>query len=682
MKIRNLLPMSVSLVAMLAQTPAGANGNWPREIDTGSFHLVIYQPQVDRWEGNRIDARSAVMVTQRGDPKEIFGTVSMEARTEVDRVARMVSFEDVSIKKADFPTAAALEPTLERAVRASAGNWPRTVSLDRLLADVSINQAETKTEAVTLKNDPPRIYFSKTPAVLILIDGDPVYRLVQGTFYQRVVNTPALILLDPGQNKFYLDGGAYWMTSLTLTGTWTPATNPPPDLESVKEQLTKDEEREPSEAGTAAAVATKPPEVIVSTTPAELIETRGNPAFAPIPKTSLLWVTNSDNDIFMDTKSQQYYVLLEGRWFRAGSLDGGWTWMAGEKLPRDFKAISPDSPYGHVLASIPGTEQAREAVIANQVPQTATVKRSEAKPSIHYDGEPIFQPIEGTSMEYAVNTSSEVVHASGRYYAVEHGVWFVADAPQGPWAVADMVPAEIYTIPPSNPLYHLRYVYVYGSTPDYVYAGYTPGYMGAFLSDGVVVFGTGWAYPGWCGDFWPYYCYGWPWTWGLGFEFSYWGAGWFWRPVGEFWWYHNTPVSHRVFYEHWNPQWTTANRAWIQGNVNAYSHWNGNGVVARNFEGVRAAGAAGRPDVYAGHDGAVYEHRDDGWYQRGSTGAWQKIPANPQLERQRQSRSLGTSREQEFQNRGQSPGIPRTVAPPRMAAPARPAAPAHGGRGH
>jgi hypothetical protein len=89
-------------------------------------------------------------------------------------------------------------------------------------------------------------------------------------------------------------------------------------------------------------------------------------------------------------------------------------------------------------------------------------------------------------MEYAINTSAEVVHASGRYYAVQHGVWFVADSPLGPWAVADMIPAEIYTIPPSCPLYHLRYVYVYGATPDYVYVGYTPGYMGAFISDVVV----------------------------------------------------------------------------------------------------------------------------------------------------------------------------------------------------
>jgi hypothetical protein len=306
-------------------------------------------------------------------------------------------------------------------------------------------------------------------------------------------------------------------------------------------------------------------------------------------------------------------------------------------------------------------------VIANQIPQTATVRRSEAKLEVHYDGTPQFRPIEGTSMEYAINTSSEVIHAEGRYYAVQHGIWFTADSPLGPWAVADMIPAVIYTIPPDSPLYHVRYVHVYGATPEFVYMGYTPGYLGAFVSGGVVVFGTGWWYPGiLCGDYW---C-GWPWTWGLGFEFSYWGGGWFWRPVGYYWWYHSTPITHRLFYEHWNPHWGTANQAWIRGNVNAYSHWGGNAVVTRTFEPHGTAlpqGRGARPDLYAGRDGQLYQHRSDGWYQRNSSGQWQKTPANPGLEQQRQSRSLGKSRQREFESRGQSPGIPRTMAPPRLA---------------
>lgn len=515
MKPQFLLTLScLSLSVLAVQTPINGDGDWPQEIDSGGIHMVIYQPQVDSWKDNLIQARSAVIVTRREDPTEIFGIVSIDARTEVDRETRLVIFEDIAIKETNFPSAASLQPALLKAVRDSVPNWPRTVSLDRLLADLAITQAETKTEAVPLKNGPPKIILSKGPAVLILIDGDPAYRPVVGARYLRVVNTPALLLFDAAAGRFYLDGGRWWMTAGSIKGPWTAATaDLPMDLDGVKQQLTQNEEQEPGAQTAATTPAGNPPAVFVSTVPAELLIMRGEPTYAPIPNTNLLYVTNSDSDIFMDTKTQQYYTVLAGRWYRAKALEGTWEWVPGAQVPPDFARISPESPKGHVLASIPGTEQARESVIANEIPQTATVRRSEATLKVAYGGPPRFEPIEGTPMEYAVNTSSEVIHAEGQYYAVEHGIWFVADSPLGPWAVADMIPAVIYTIPPSSPLYHSRYVRVYGADPEYVYEGYTPGYLGAFDYDGVVVFGTGWWYPGMmCGDFW---C-GWPWTWGSG----------------------------------------------------------------------------------------------------------------------------------------------------------------------
>ena len=656
---------------------APVDGNWPREINSGDIRLVLYQPQIDDWRNNRVEARSAVIVTRREDPTPIYGAVAITARTEVDRENRLVFFEDISVRDANFPSAESLQPALLKAIRNSLPDWPRTVSLDRVLADLAITQAETKAESVRLKNDPPQIIFSKQPAVLILIDGEPVFQPLEGTRYKRVVNTPALLLYDTTEETFYLDGGQWWMVATNLKGTWTAAMSSQPELDAIKQDLTKDEEKQPG-ASAAPAVGTYPPAVYVSTVPAELLVTRGEPMWAPLGRTSLLYITNADGDIFTDTRKQQFYTLLAGRWFRAASLQGPWEWTPGEQLPHDFATISPASPKGHVLASVPGTEQAREAVIANQVPQTATVRRDQAKLQVRYRGDPEFRPIEGTPMEYAVNTSSEVILAEGRYYAVEHGIWFVADAATGPWAVADMIPAVTYTIPPSSPLFHVRYAYVYGATPEYVYVGYTPGYLGAFVSDGVVVFGTGWWYPGvMCGDYW---C-GWPWTWGLGFEFSYWGGGWFWTPVGHYWWYHEFPGVHRVFIEHRNPGWhsRTPAQGWIRGNVNTYSHWGGNAVVSRNFEprGLPSQGVAGsRPDLYAGRDGQVYERRNEGWYQQNGKGQWQKAPANPGLQQQQQSRTLGQSRQGEFERRGQSPGIPRTVAPPRMSAP--PPASPHG----
>ena len=218
-------------------------------------------------------------------------------------------------------------------------------------------------------------------------------------------------------------------------------------------------------------------------------------------------------------------MLIAGRWYQSKSTSGPWASIAGSMLPKDFTKIPPEHPKAAVLVSVPGTEQAKEAVIANQIPQTAEVKRNQAKVNVTYDGAPQFQPIVGTQLQYAVNTSFDVLLFSGRYYCAYNGIWFTSPVAVGPWVVADTIPPEIYSIPPSNPLYHDRFIYDYGSTPDSVYVGYTPGYLGAYVWDDTVVFGTGWWYPGWEGDYW----YGWPWTWGFGFDFGYFGGGWIWR---------------------------------------------------------------------------------------------------------------------------------------------------------
>ncbi len=140
-------------------------------------------------------------------------------------------------------------------------------------------------------------------------------------------------------------------------------------------------------------------------TPAELLLSQGQPELVPIPGTTLLYVSNSGNDIFMDTSSQMYYVLAAGRWFVSNTLQNGdWSYVPGSSLPADFAKIPPSNPKASVLVSVPGTPQAKEAVIANQIPQTAAISRNAAKLQVNYHGAPDFQPIPDTALTYAVNT--------------------------------------------------------------------------------------------------------------------------------------------------------------------------------------------------------------------------------------------------------------------------------------
>jgi hypothetical protein len=261
------------------------------------------------------------------------------------------------------------------------------------------------------------------------------------------------------------------------------------------------------------------PVVLVVFGPAELIETRGVPKYNLIPGTGLEYVINTSGNIFRF--SAAYYILISGRWFQAATLDGPWTFVNATEMPSDFAKIPTDNPKATVLASVPGTPQSKEALIANSIPQTATITRSEAKITVQYDGEAKFVPIQGTSIRYAENTSAAVIKvADDNYYCVEAGVWFKAQSPQGPWIVADTVPKQIYGIPPNSPLYYVTYAKVYGSTPEVVYVGYTPGYYGTVVSATTmtVVYGTGWYYPPYISStMWS----SWPYTYGVGAGFTY-----------------------------------------------------------------------------------------------------------------------------------------------------------------
>ena len=68
---------------------------------------------------------------------------------------------------------------------------------------------------------------------------------------------------------------------------------------------------------------------------------------------------------------------------------------------------------------------------------------------VDYAGEPKFESIKGTSMEYATNTQDKVIELEGTYYLCLQGVWFMAPTPTGQWTTCMSVPKEIYTIPSS-----------------------------------------------------------------------------------------------------------------------------------------------------------------------------------------------------------------------------------------
>ena len=82
------------------------------------------------------------------------------------------------------------------------------------------------------------------------------------------------------------------------------------------------------------------PKVFVSTAPAELIVLQGAANYSKVEGAqSLLWVNNTEADLFRMGLGGDFYFLIAGRWFKAATLDGPWT-FATPSLPPDFKQIS------------------------------------------------------------------------------------------------------------------------------------------------------------------------------------------------------------------------------------------------------------------------------------------------------------------------------------------------------
>lgn len=104
------------------------------------------------------------------------------------------------------------------------------------------------------------------------------------------------------------------------------------------------------------------PQVLFTEKPAELIAFMGKPVYSKIPGTGLSYATNTENKVFLHQPDGQIYVLISGRWFRAASLAGPWTY-AGYSLPAEFAMILRSSPAHDVLVSVPGTQEASDAVL-------------------------------------------------------------------------------------------------------------------------------------------------------------------------------------------------------------------------------------------------------------------------------------------------------------------------------
>jgi hypothetical protein len=678
-------PATTASKPATAGTPSTpVDGGWPRVYTLASGgNVLVYQPQVSSWESQKhMVAFSAASFRAVAAEKPALGTIRLEADTIVSVADRLVKLQNLKIAEANFQTLQKDQVReIAAAIEKAIPDDDRVIALDRVLANIDKSQIIPKNKE-GVKADPPTIFYSKTPAVLMNLDGEPIWSPIKDNDLKYAVNTNWDLFQHTPTSTFYLRNEDSWLKATDVKGPWSPAGKLPASFSKLPAEENWKDVKANLPGKTVAA--SQVPKVFVTLQPGELILLTGEPKYVQVPGSALFWVSNTDSDVFRMGKTGLIYYLVAGRWFSAQDFTGPWT-FATPSLPDDFKKIPVEHERSRVLASVPGTDQAAEAVLLAQIPSTARVNKKELKaPEIAFQGDPQFQPIEKTTVERAVNTDKDVFKVGDLYYMCYQGVWFVGKTATGPWEVASSVPQQIYEIPVSSPAHHVTYVTIEedDNDDDWVVYAAAAGYTGMMVAWGCTVWGSGWYYPPYWGygGYYPYYyghfpTYGYsawynPWTGAYGRSARVYGpyggagvgarynprTGTYARGAAAY-----GPYGARGVAQAYNPR--TGTYAATRQGSNVYGSWGstsvqrgddwaktnrytnnrtgtttrtirtdeGNAVTRKGPDGGRVAAGSGG-DIYAGKDGNVYRKNDGSW-QKYDNGGWQNTPNQPSGER-------------------------------------------------
>jgi hypothetical protein len=262
-----LFLISFAAKAQNADEVADKAFSWLIEIESNEGSVTtLYQPQLESFQSNILEGRMAVTVKPESNDL-IFGAVWFKAIVSTDTENRTVLLDKMHIEKTHFPDMVDEEKKSKFSTYLTTEIESRNIqmSLDRLLACLdeveSLNQLSDK-----INNDPPEIYFRSSPAVLVIIDGEPISKTDEKSGLEFIVNTPYFIVKDPKKNDYYLNGGPFWYNSNEITKGWEEAKKVPSKIKKFAEK--QDPE---NETDSVAQSFTEAPDLIIATKQAELI---------------------------------------------------------------------------------------------------------------------------------------------------------------------------------------------------------------------------------------------------------------------------------------------------------------------------------------------------------------------------------------------------------------------------
>ena len=88
----------------LAAAPAVVEG-WPRTVIVNQQAFTVYQPQLESWDGAKMEANAAVSVrpANNKNAEPSYCVVWFAAQTEVDKANRLVTLRTLTVERVRFP---------------------------------------------------------------------------------------------------------------------------------------------------------------------------------------------------------------------------------------------------------------------------------------------------------------------------------------------------------------------------------------------------------------------------------------------------------------------------------------------------------------------------------------------------------------------------------------------------
>ena len=249
------------------------SAQWPKVIPVpNEGKITIYQPQNENLFGDKLAGRAAIAIQKTGkDP--VFGAIFYLATIVTDKVSRTASIEKITITSAKFPglTDSNQVIKLGNILQAELPKWNLEISLEDLVTSLSVANVSEGVSA--FKNDPPKIFYKNKPTTLVILAGEPKIQKDKSLNANRVVNTPSLIFQDGSKWNMY--SGGIWYQSDSITSGWSQNKSLSGRVAIINDTIRKREkERKDVKDTTAKPEVT---DILVSTVPAELLQTKGKP---------------------------------------------------------------------------------------------------------------------------------------------------------------------------------------------------------------------------------------------------------------------------------------------------------------------------------------------------------------------------------------------------------------------